>query len=216
MEKITEITLVYLKISEKKMKHHPFVDRLKDFSSTEISDHGAFICLYAWSADKKIVNEFVNTRNSKYFVTNICRLNPLEYQEFQRTYGDFEIEKRYLTEDFELTVRKNKNTIGLCGTVIEFDFVEFEYPESLLIEYSGGDVPIGYIFKSQFIDALRALQYPIISMDDLISGVMMCDEKGQMQFDDLVIFLDHFGFLLSDETFFTFWTYRKVLKHESI
>ena len=214
MKKKQTVYLIYLRFPEKKMKDHPVRELLKDYSTTQITKSGAFICLYAWTVNKSTKDVFLWQRKKKYFYCVEYTMDQVALELFARKYISFEIDERYLSENFQLDCQKTE--IPVFMPCIEVDFIQEAFPDDFIHDCISDDPLIGSVFTMDIQKTLSDLKYPYMSMDDLIEGVYMGDESSKMVFDELMIFLNHFGFLLSDEVYLLLWSARKLDIEEEI
>ena len=181
-----KVYLFFIYADYEKLTEFPIAKRYITNSSSlkEIGDKVRIF--YAFTKDKSIRNEFVNTRNMRIFGNKYTTvfMDDSEYESFSKEHEGKELTRmRY--DDHKLV----KNGIGsLILTYDELSYTQYDYLEKDFFIDFIDDLPPLDLFQSEYRESFEKILYPIQSMIDYLEF-----NTDQLLFDELNLFLKLFG-----------------------
>lgn len=181
-----KVYLFFIYVDYEKLTEFPIAKRYVTSTSSlkEIGDKVRIF--YAFTKDKNIRNEFVNTRNMRIFGNKYTTvfMNDLEFESFSKEHEGKELTRmRY--DDHKLV----KNGIGsLILTYDELSYTQYDYLEKDFFIDFIDDLPSLDLIQSDYREPFEKILYPIQSMMDYLDL-----NTDQIVFDELNLFLKLFG-----------------------
>lgn len=184
-----KVYLFFIYVDSNKLYEYPIA---KNYIMNKCRDEipaGIIRVFYAYTSNKSIRDEFIQTRNMKLFGNTYSTLNidgQEELDKFESLYGEKELIRMRYSEH-----KLNKDGIGsVILTMDELSYIKYDYFERDFFTDYIDDLPPMDIFKKELHKMFETIEYPIQSLFDFLDTNINFD---QFVFDELNLFIKIFG-----------------------